>query len=105
MSSLQSKDTSSRLDQKYIVHKAWDSDSAKLDDEDFFVLRKGDVWAAPALHAYASFVLSTVELSRIEDPLVHLTAEQRQTMMDYANAVAALALTWQMPGVSHKIPD
>lgn len=100
---------------KYIVLKTEDWDAAlrgvpqEVDDRlsystllpaDYFVIRRGDVFGAPALHAYAHTIMTALELDEAHD---FLTEDQRSHLTELVDGLTDLAALWTSRGT--KVPD
>lgn len=83
--------------QKYLVTK----DGARLDQDSYFVIRRGDILGVSMLRSYQQNVITLLDLDSLNPAM---TEEQREYLDDLADDVDDLARKWQADE-SRKIPD
>jgi hypothetical protein len=80
-------------------------DPTPLDKTEYFVLKRGDVFAAATLWAYASEIMTTLEV----DVTIRATGRpgltdlERSRLREQAEQVTALATEWRKH--TNKLPD
>lgn len=98
------------LDEKYLVFKLndlnegrkfLDTDAESLEPDEFFVIRRNDVFAAQHLFGYAHIVQTGLELDAIRN---FLTPSEREHLRKLADGAMMLGLDWQTHA-DKKVPD
>ena len=81
---------------KYTVTK----DGVRLDDDTYFVIRRGDILAVPSLSAYRQSIMSLIDLDNGQ-----MTEAQKEHLLDIACVVDEKANRWSADNGTRRIPD
>lgn len=96
------------MEPKYLVMKMEDArhldevvaEAHSLPPESYFVIRQGDVFGAPALHAYAHTLMTALEL---DEAHAFLTGPQREHLTELVDGLTEMAASWSAR--SRGVPD